>query len=110
MPVGATTLTMVREPKLPEGWTLDQVREIDPSAVMLDPADHFVVADERPAADGYEVLSPSVILSFSGLCLCFVRAQGSAGGWWMGQLDSHDGSIACWADYGPDLKNAIGAL
>ena len=103
-------VTMVRESKLPEGWTLDRVREVEPSAELLDPADHFVVADERPAADGYEVLDPSVILSFSGLCLCLVRAAGSAGGWWMGHLDADDGSIACWGDYGPDLEDAIRAL
>ncbi|HZL04379.1 MAG TPA: hypothetical protein VFE45_02980 [Coriobacteriia bacterium] len=57
-----------------------------------------------------ELLNPSVILSFSGLCLCLVRPQGSAVGWWMGQLDADDGSIACWGDYGPDLEDAIRAL
>lgn len=95
---------------LPEGWTLARVREIEPSAELLDPADHHVVADERPASRDYQVLRASAILSFSGLCLCLVSAPGEPDEWWMGQLDSSDGSIVCWSDYGPDLEAAIRGL
>nr|WP_246193387.1 IS5 family transposase [Kitasatospora atroaurantiaca] len=41
---------------------------------------------------------------FHGLCL--VRADDD---WYMGQLDS-DGSVICWASYGPDLGEAIQGL
>lgn len=96
---------------LPEGWTLARVREIEPSAELLDPADHHVVADERPASRDYKVLRASAILSFSGLCLCLVSEPGEPDEWWMGQLDSSDGSIACWSDHGPGDRHprAVGA-
>ncbi|MFJ9519857.1 hypothetical protein ACIRPK_16555 [Kitasatospora sp. NPDC101801] len=47
----------------------------------------------------YDLLRPEVILSFHGLCL--VKDDG--------ELDG-DGSVVCWACYGPDLAEAIRSL
>ena len=52
----------------------------------------------------YVPLLPEIILSFHDLCL--VRADDD---WYMGHLDA-DGSIDCWACYGPDLQEAIQGL
>lgn len=101
---------MIDNPILPPGWTMDRVRELEPGAVALDPAEHFVVADQRPSVDEYEELQPETILSFAGLCLCLVREAGGAGYWWMGDLDESDGSIACWSPYSDDLGDAIRAM
>jgi hypothetical protein len=79
-------------------------------AELLDPIAHYVFADDRPASTDYEVLKPTVILSFSGLCLCRVPEPDGTFLWWMGQLDESDGSIACWSPYSDDLSEAILAL
>jgi hypothetical protein len=63
---------VIDESALPQGWTLARVRELEPSAELLDPDAHFVVSDERPVGIEYEVLLPTVILSFTGLCPCGV--------------------------------------
>jgi hypothetical protein len=89
------------------GWTIERVRELEPSALLLDPAEHYVVHQSSVNQAAYEELRPAAILSFSGLCL--VREVGSTD-WWMGELDETDGSIACWAAYGDDLAKAIRAL
>ena len=101
---------MVDESLLPPGWTLARVHALEPNAVLLDPSAHFVVADQRPSQTEYEVLRPTVILSFSGLCLCLVPETDNTAWWWMGQLDPADGSIACWSPYSDDLESAIRAL
>ena len=98
---------VVDESALPDRWTMARVREMEPNAELLDPDAHFVVADERPASTGYEVLKPTVILSFFGLCLCQVPEPDGRSLWWMGQLDESDGSIACWSPYSDDLGEAI---
>ncbi len=83
---------------------------IEPSAELLDPSVHYVVADQSPTMTELEVLSPTVILSFVGLCLCLVPADDGTSWWWMGQLDKSDGSIVCWSPYSDDLGDAIRAL
>jgi hypothetical protein len=75
---------------LPDGWTLERVRAIEPSAVLLDVSPHVVFASE---SEDYEELPPArCILSFSGLCLVQVEGDDE---WWMGQPDESDGSIVC---------------
>lgn len=102
--------SVASESALPEGWTLARAREIEASAELLDPADHFVVVRGHPGAGDYDVLDPSVIVNFSGLCLCLVQSPWSPAEWWMGELDAEDGSIACWSAYGLDLGEAIRGL
>jgi len=104
------TEPVVDESALPPGWTLARVRELEPNAELLDPTDHYVVADQRPSQADFEVLRPTVILSFAGLCLCLVPEDDDTAWWWMGQLDVGDGSIACWSPYSDDLQSAIKAL
>ena len=89
---------------LPDGWTVERVRAAsgDPAAVLLS-LDRFVVVEEVGGAD-YTPVKPEVILSFHDLCL--VRADDD---WFMGELDT-DGSVICWASYGPDLDEAIRGL
>lgn len=95
---------------LPAGWTLERVRSMEPHAALLDPAEHYVAVAELPDAD-CQVIHPTVILGFSGPCLCLAAVDGSAD-WWMGQLDPLDGSIVCWASYAleGDLADAIRSL
>lgn len=83
---------------------------MEPSAELLDPDAHFVAADERPVGSELEALHPTVILGFSGLCLCLVPETDGSLQWWMGNIDASDGSIVCWSTYGCDLGEAIRAL
>jgi hypothetical protein len=89
---------------LPAGWTIERVRALsgDSSAAPLS-LDRLVVVEVAGQGD-YEPLRPDVILAFHELCL--VRDDGE---WFMGQLDD-DGSVICWASYGPDLAEAIRSL
>lgn len=89
---------------LPAGWTIERIRTLsrDPSATPLSLGRLVVV--EEPSQSAYTTLQPEVILGFHDLCL--VLADGE---WFMGQLDA-DGSVACWASYGPDLAEAIRSL
>ena len=89
---------------LPDGWTIERVRSAsdDPEAVLLS-LERLVVVEEHGGAD-YTVLQPDVIISFTGICL--VRAGDD---WFMGDVDT-DGSVICWASYGPDLGEAIRGL
>jgi hypothetical protein len=89
---------------LPDGWTIERVRRAsgDPEADLLS-LERLVVVEHDGSAD-YEVLAPDLVLSFHGLCLA--RAGGE---WFMGQVDA-DGSVICWASYGPDLAEAIRGL
>lgn len=101
---------VIDESLLPGGWTLSRVRSLEPSAELLDPNTHYVVADQRPTSTNLDVLMPTAILSFSGLCLCLVHEDDGEPEWWMGQLEESDGSIVCWSSYGSALADAIGAL
>ncbi|MEE1784564.1 hypothetical protein PUR71_16885 [Streptomyces sp. SP17BM10] len=89
---------------LPEGWTIERIRTAsgDSEAELLSLARLVVV--EVYGSAGCEALRPSIIISFHGLCL--VKAGDD---WYMGDLAS-DGSIHCWAPYGPDLGDAIRGL
>lgn len=90
---------------LPDGWTLGRLRSAsgDAQATALAP-DRLVTVDvpgRQPV-----VAEPVIVLAFHDLCL--VRASGDDD-WYMGAL-AEDGSIACWASYGPDLGQAIRGL
>ncbi|MFB6535818.1 hypothetical protein ACFCY8_26725 [Streptomyces noursei] len=89
---------------LPDGWTIERVRSVsgDAEAVLLS-LERLVVVEQYGLAD-YDVLQPDVILSFHDLCLAYADDD-----WFMGQLDA-DGSVICWASYGPDLAEAIRGL
>ncbi|MDX3538545.1 hypothetical protein PV721_30200 [Streptomyces sp. MB09-01] len=89
---------------LPTGWTIEQVRTLsqDRSATALS-LDRLVVVEE-PGRSAYTTLRPEVILGFHDLCLVL-----DGGEWFMGRLDT-DGSVVCWASYGPDLTEAIRSL
>ncbi|WP_405891111.1 hypothetical protein OG612_04360 [Streptomyces sp. NBC_01527] len=89
---------------LPDGWTIERVRSAsqDPQAARLS-LERLVVVEEHDLAD-YTLLHSDVILSFTGICLA--RAGGD---WFMGEVDT-DGSVICWASYGPDLGEAIRGL
>lgn len=89
---------------LPDGWTIERVRSFsgDAEADLL-PLERLVIV-ERPGSTDYEVLQPDIILSFHELCLA--RADDE---WFMGNLAA-DGSIICWACYGPNLAEAIRGL
>lgn len=89
----------------PEGWTIERVRRVsgDSGATVLSLERRVRVLEARSSAS-YVPLQPGVILSFHDLCL--VRADDD---WYMGLLGA-DGSIDCWASYGPDLQEAIRGL
>ncbi|RCV47874.1 hypothetical protein [Marinitenerispora sediminis] len=89
---------------LPAGWTIERVRALsgDRTAALLSP-ERLVVVDEYDQAD-YSTLRPDAVISFHDLCLVW-----AAGTWFMGHLEP-DGSVICWASYGPDLYEAVRAL
>ncbi|MEV7027763.1 hypothetical protein [Kitasatospora sp. NPDC093558] len=89
---------------LPEGWTIERVRTAsgDSDAELLSLA-RLVVVEEHGRTD-YTTLLPRIIISFHGLCLVWADDD-----WYMGDLEP-DGSIFCWAPYGPDLGEAIRGL
>jgi hypothetical protein len=90
--------------RLPDGWTIERVRSVsgDQSAIQLS-AERLVVLEAVDQSD-YVPLRPDIILAFHGLCLVRVDED-----WFMGHLDS-DGSVICWASYGPDLYEALRGL
>ncbi|MEU2790120.1 hypothetical protein [Streptomyces sp. NPDC007100] len=100
---------------LPSGWTIEQIRTLsqDRSATPLS-LDRLVVVEEPDQGKGTRLgepdqgtstrLRPEVILGFHDLCLVLHDGE-----WFMGQLGT-DGSITCWASYGPDLAGAIRGL
>lgn len=65
--------------------------------------ERLLVVEQYGSAD-YDDLQPDVIPSFHDRCLA--RADDD---WFMGQFDA-DGSVICWASYGPDLAEAIRGL
>ena len=91
--------------ELPEGWDLARIRRLEPSAELLNPAEHYTVWVDKNSV--YQELQPDVIISFAGQCL--LRSFGDPS-WWMGEVDKTDGSIVCWGQYGEDLEQAIRAL
>ena len=89
---------------LPPGWDLQRIRAMEPLSELLIASEHHVYYQQ---GQELETLKPACIISFSGLCL--VRPIDEAD-WYMGDLDTTDGSIVCWASYGSDLAEAIRAL
>jgi hypothetical protein len=97
---------VIDESALPRDWTLERVRSVQPTAVLLDPAEHLVVYESGIARELRE-LQPAVIIGVGDFAV--VRAAGT-GDWWTGQLDHSDGSITCWATYGDGLGEALRSL
>lgn len=89
---------------LPPGWSLERIRTIEPQSEMLDVSSHDVFVLE---GQDLQAVDARCIISFAGLCLVNPRDQEV---WLMGELDTSDGSIVCWAEYGSDLAWAIKAL
>ncbi|MCQ0022538.1 hypothetical protein M4914_05955 [Streptomyces somaliensis DSM 40738] len=89
---------------LPDGWTIERVRRAsgDVEAELLS-LERLVVVEQYGSAD-YDVLQPDLILSFHDLCLARAGDE-----WFIGQIGP-DGSVICWASYGPDLAEAIRGL
>ena len=79
--------------ELPDGWTMDRVRETAMGDAELLSSTTAARLDDLT---GSSPLSPTTIVSFSGLCL--VR-DADDGIWYMGQPDA-DGTIVCWSGYG----------
>ncbi|MGW6742440.1 hypothetical protein ACWGDX_17220 [Streptomyces sp. NPDC055025] len=90
--------------QLPEGWTLDRIREVsgDYEAVALDP-DRTVKWVDVTGAD--EAMQPEIVLGFHDLCLVKPVHDDN---WYMGSLYD-DGSVDCWTPYG-DLYEALRGL
>ena len=89
--------------ELPDGWTMGRVREVAMGDAEMLPSG---TAARLDGPTGSELLSPTAIISFAGLCL--VR-DASDGIWYMGELDA-DGTVVCWSGYGDDLEEAIRGL
>lgn len=94
---------------LPDGWTLDEIRERadDVTAELLDP-DTRVLLD-APHPNQGSVMVVDLMIGFGGdLCLARSVDHGNRfGEWFMG----HRGEpIRCWAGYGTDLGAAIDGL
>ena len=90
---------------LPDGWTLDRVREVghlrDPPR-LLDLSTQVIL--DTPS--GRSAVEPATIIDCGGLV---VVLDGSDASWLKGmQLD--DGSIICWGSYGDDLERALRGL
>jgi hypothetical protein len=91
--------------RFPEGWTIERVRHVsgDSDAAVLSLERRVRVLEAHSKASCV-LLQPEIILSFHDLCLVW-----AGGDWYLGHLDA-DGSIGCWASYGPDLEEAIRGL
>jgi hypothetical protein len=88
---------------LPDGWTIERLQVVSMGTAEVLPSG---TAARLDGATRTVPLSPTAIISFSGLCL--VR-DADDGIWYMGERDT-DGTIVCWAGYGGDLEEAIKGL
>ncbi|MFB7718705.1 hypothetical protein [Nocardia sp. NPDC056100] len=95
------------ETRLPDGWTLDDVRrrsQID-AIRLLDPSTPVYL---EPNRFGESVrLNVDLIVDFS--CLYLARCVDDSE-WYMGQRGAPDEPIRCWSSYGDDLGAAIDNL
>ncbi|MFJ3965685.1 hypothetical protein [Streptomyces sp. NPDC090036] len=89
---------------LPAGWTIEQIRSLSHDRTANPLSTGRLVVVETADRHAYVELRPEVILGFHDLCLVL-----DDGEWLMGRLDT-DGSVVCWASYGPDLAEAIRSL
>ncbi|WP_327701110.1 DUF4419 domain-containing protein [Streptomyces decoyicus] len=89
-----------RDEHLPEPWTLADVQRLTgcPQADLLTVLG-TVSCNGTPLRAGWAI-------NLEGICA--VRADD--GDWYLGDLVSDGGDIQCWANYGPDLGNALRAL
>jgi hypothetical protein len=94
---------------LPPGWTLERLHERLPSAQVLDPTSHYLVADD--ATGGYMELAVAVLVQTDDtdrpLCLAL---EAGTDDWFMGMLDPSDGSVVCWGRVAHNLDAAIDGL
>ena len=89
-----------REERLPEPWTMADVRRVTGCAeARLLPAVGTVTLNGEP-------LAADCAIDVDGLCA--VRADD--GDWYLGDLVSDTGDIRCWGPYGPDLGHALRSL
>ncbi|MEV8529781.1 hypothetical protein AB0451_37715 [Streptomyces sp. NPDC052000] len=99
------TIGSMENRQLPEGWTLQQVRDVsgDERAEVLSPDRSVVYCGVVSAAD--EALYPTLVLGFGVLCIVKVANDND---WYMGSLND-DGSVICWSIY-DDLHEALRGL
>ncbi|MCP3878163.1 MAG: hypothetical protein GY701_07195 [Sulfitobacter sp.] len=91
------------EDRLPEGWTLERIKDMGIPAPAIVTRPVTVLSDR---VDGPVELAAVVILDLGGYCLVLTD---DSDGWHMGQWTDAD-MIACWGSYGPDLEYAINSL
>lgn len=95
---------------LPEGWTLERLREVGQSpTVQLLPSSTPVFFFQDPPGSPEPVthaLEPEVIIDFRYRVL--VRAVRDPE-WYMGEFND-EGAVMCWGAYGSDLLRAIRAM
>jgi hypothetical protein len=100
--------------ELPEGWTIERVRDVAQGSAELvvdsgigATVDRFVpTGDGQLVRDGTQHLTPTCIVDFFGL---FLVRNASDGEWYMGQIDEEN-VIRCWSSYGDDFEEAIKGL
>ncbi len=92
-------------PSLPEGWTLERVREVGQlrdEVRLLDPGTSVTVE----TSDGPEFVDADLMIDCGGLVLVLDPVDGD---WLMGEVDDA-GVVRCWAGYGSDLGEALRSL
>ncbi|WP_067545033.1 hypothetical protein [Nocardia crassostreae] len=102
---------MVDTSTLPDGWTLEEIRQrADDNAVeLLDPSTPVFLDASHPNQGA--PLAVDLIIGFSSLCLArSVDHRNHYGDWFMGPRPGTGESILCWASYGADLGAAIDGL
>lgn len=90
---------------LPDGWTLERVREVGQlrdAPRLLDRGTPVTL--DTP--EGRQAIEPAGLIECGGLILVFDSAKSE---WLMGQ-QADDGSVMCWSSYGADLEFALQSL
>ncbi|MFI0262954.1 hypothetical protein ACH4OW_28420 [Streptomyces sp. NPDC017056] len=100
---GQGTGTRLREPGRGTGTRLREPGQ-GTGTPLREPGQGTSTPLREPGQGTGTRLRPEVILGFHDLCLVLHDGE-----WFMGQLCT-DGSITCWASYGPDLAGAIRGL
>jgi hypothetical protein len=114
LPDSAHTGQSARVFELPDGWTIERVREVAQGSAELVAdtgtravVDHFVGSDEgKLVRSGTVNLTPACVVDFSGL---FLVQDADDGEWYMGQANDEN-VIHCWGSYGNDFEEAIKGL
>jgi hypothetical protein len=98
------------EPALPDGWTLERLREVSQSPVVeVLPNTVPVFLETFPHGNNTDLvrtpLEPELIISFRYMILLRVVGEPE---WYMGE--QHGDEVIAWGSYGPDLGGAIRAM